>query len=245
MPNTHAGSAPGSRVAMGNAVLAATKAAKAIATSTVKARLAAFARVHREYLAVEVKVNKAEEVLRAQQTKLGDADARQDEATEALAEALIKEGQPRTNPFKPLGFPAPSAILKMGGTAEAQVLLKLAKRAAGPRDTPRGVVSAARAAARGAQSVLKAAAPLDRLMEAHHAALGHRDAIAEKWEKNFAALKNSARAAADEGATEIYDVLFGAFSPRRAAARPRRVAQRGGVSVINRVPALAPPEAEG
>jgi hypothetical protein len=249
MPNTRAGSAPGSRVAMGNSVL---DAAKAIDTNAVKARLATFARTHREYLIVEAKVRKAEEALRAQQAKLGDADARQDDATEALAETLIKEGLPRTNPFKPLGFQAPAVIVKMDSTAEAQVLLKLAKRAAAPRDTPRVVVSAARAAARAAQSVLKAAAPLGRLMEAHRIALGHRDALAQRWEKTFAALKQSARAAADEGEAEIYDALFGPLSPRRASTRTRTrtatqriAAQRVVLPAANRALAPSPPDAEG
>lgn len=249
MPNTRTGSAPGSRVVMGNTVL---DAAKAIDTSAVKARLTAFARAHREYLILEAKVRKAEEVLRAQQVKLGEADARQDEATEALAEVLIKEGMPRTNPFKPLGFPAPAVIVKMDSTEEAQVLLKLAKRAAAPRETPRVVVSAARAAARAAQSVLKAAAPLGRLTEAHRIALGHRDALAQRWEKTFAALKQDARAATEEGAAEIYDALFGALSPRRSSTRTRTrkatqriAAQRIMLPAANRAPAPVPSDAEG
>jgi hypothetical protein len=251
MPNTRTGSVPGSRVAMGNTLI---DAAKTVDTSVVKARLTAFVRAHREYLTVEAKVRKAEEVLRVQQVKLGEADARQDEATEALAEVLIKEGMPRTNPFKPLGFPAPTVIVRMDSTDEAQVLLKLAKRAASSRDTPRVVVSAARAAARAAQSVLKAAAPLGRLTEAHRVALGHRDALAQRWEKTFAALKQGARTAADEGAADIYDALFGALSPRRASSGTRTrtrkptqriAAQRIVLPVANRTPAPAPSDAEG
>lgn len=247
MPNTHAGSVPGSRVVMGNTVI---DAAKTIDTSAVKARLTAFVRAHREYLTVDAKVRKAEEVLRAQQVKLGEADARQDDATEGLAEVLIREGMPRTNPFKPLGFPAPAVIVRMDSTDEAQALLKLAKRAAASRDTPRAVVSAARAAARAAQSVLKAAAPLGRLTEAHRVALGHRDALAQRWEKTFAALKQGARAAADEGAAEIYDALFGALSPRRASTRTRKptqriAAQRVVLPAANRISISVPPDAEG
>ncbi|HEX2568929.1 MAG TPA: hypothetical protein VH877_05165 [Polyangia bacterium] len=234
---------------MGHAVL---DAAKTIDTRAVKARLTTFARVHREYLAVEAKVGKAEEAMRAQQAKLGEADARQDEATEALAEVLIKEGLPRTNPFKPLGFPPPALIVKLDGVDEAQMLLKLAKRVAASRETPRVVVSAARAAARAAQSVLKAVGPLTRLMEAHRAALGHRDALAQKWEKTFAALKQEARAAADAGAVEIYDALFGALSPRRASTRTRTrratqrlAAQRIVIPAVNRDPAPPASDAEG
>ena len=128
MPRTiKINSNPGSRIDGGNTILDAASTAD---VKPIKARVEAFRRAHVAFVAAHGKVETAEAALRAQQEKVGDADIIQDAAVQTLASCLVGDGLPRQNPFKPLGFAAPSVIVDTGYADEAKIVARLAAKAA-------------------------------------------------------------------------------------------------------------------
>ena len=202
----------GSRIDTGTQVLAR---AKRQDTSTGADRLAAFAAVHAKYAAAEAKVTAAEDALAAAQQKVADADVTQDEAVEALAKALVGDGYKRDNPFKQLGFPAPSVVAKQGYAAEAKTVTALAAKVAKAKGLSKKSLAAADAAKKAANAVTKLIVPRGAAEAAHKQALAARDAFAQPWETAFAALKRGAKAAADEGAPGLFQALFASSAPAR------------------------------
>jgi hypothetical protein len=98
---------PGTRLETGAAIILA--AAEANSTRLVTPRLAAFVTAQRRYAAAQRKVDGADTRLRAGQARLAACDAEQDAAVEALARALVAEGQPRVNRSRPSAPPRPRA----------------------------------------------------------------------------------------------------------------------------------------
>lgn len=225
MPTLQKGQHPGQRREAGDAVLAAVAQVDA---RPIKGRVDAFARMHRAYLQSDDLVDKAEAALRAQQAVIGELDASQDGLAQALASALVGDGLPRINPFKALGFPPVSAIVKQASAEEARTLVKLAKKAAARADASKRVKDLARQLTRAAEAVLEAWGPIPKLEQAVGAALVRRNALGPAWEKAFAALKRAARAAADDGHEGLFEALFVATAPARPkAGRPRDEARSG------------------
>ena len=214
--------APGQRIEFGDALL---DAARAVDTRLVKERLAAFERIHKAYRSATTKVEQAWQRLHRQQQQVAEADVAQDESAEKLASALAGDGLPRTNPFKKLGFDAPSKLIKLGYEKEARQLLKLVKKVtAGSEQFSKMSQSAARAVEKAAQTVLKAITPVSTLEKTYRAALVQRDALAQQWETAFAAVKRGVKAAEDEGAAGLFASLFESTAARlgiQRAARPK------------------------
>jgi hypothetical protein len=206
--------APGPRVEIGNAVL---EAARGLDTQVIKARLAAFEKAHKAYAAAHAQGERAQEALRARQSEVGERDVDQDEAVMNLANALVGEGLPRKNPFKPLGFVAPSRLVDLGYAEEAKKVRRLVAAVLKRKGLSKAGAQAARAAEKAALAVDKALAALGPFEQAHKAALARRDGLAQGWETKFAALKRGARWAADEGAPDLFAALF-----EREESRPRR-----------------------
>lgn len=199
MSNLKVQDVPDNRVAIGQAVLAA---AKCIDAKPVKTRLTAFERAHKEYLAAELRLAKAEAARRRKIGEVAERDVEQDEAVMALASALTVDGLPGQNPFKPLGFESPSEVARLSYEREARVVGHLAKiveqRKIGARS-----VEAARRMAKIAEAVvhaIDAVRPLDR---ARREALAVRDRLEQPWETALASLKAGARADKD-----LFGVLF-------------------------------------
>ena len=156
-----------------------------------------------------------------QQSQLaGEADAARDEAVLKLAAALAGEGLPRANPFKPLGFPSPSALAEQGYEQEARDAQRLAKAVLGREGTSRATLAAAKALIASANAVEAALVPLERLVEARAAAVRERDTVGQGWESRLAALKLAARMADAEGARGVFAALFSAGAPARAKRKP-------------------------
>ncbi|MBI4512056.1 MAG: hypothetical protein HY698_20660 [Deltaproteobacteria bacterium] len=235
MPTIQANRNPASRIQVGNDIL---ESAKTVDTKPIKERLLLFEKAHRALAAAQAGVDKAEGTLRAAQEKVAEADVVQDEALMALAAALVGEGLPRMNPFKPLGFDAPSTIAKLGTAREAKVVKTLVAKVQKRKGTQAPSLRAARAAEKAALAVERASTPLDRLAEAYRAALSRRTAQELPWEARLAALKRGARAAADDGAPGLFAALF-----ERDPSPPRK-ARRAPVEVPVETPVPKPVPAE-
>ena len=199
------GKGPGIRLTAGASILAA---ARAIDTRFVKARLAAFERAHRAYADAQQKVDNAEAQLSAAQGRLGERDAVQDEAVEALAVALVADGQPRLNPFAAFAAPAPTAIMRLPVADETKAVHALVSAVQRNKSVTKPTLQAAQDLDKAACAVEQALAPLAALEAAVRTARHTRDAVGQTWETALAALKRGARAASDDGAPQLYATLF-------------------------------------
>ncbi|MCC7540915.1 MAG: hypothetical protein IT379_32150 [Deltaproteobacteria bacterium] len=214
-----AGRSHGGRLEEGRRLLAA---AALVDTRSVAARLAKFKRAHQQYESLTGKVDKAERPYATQIAAIGEADAAQDVAVEALARALVGDGGARTNPFKAFGAPSPSELAAKGYAAEAKDALKLVKAVRGKKDASKATTAAAGALEKAAKSVQSAMVGVDKHKKPLAAARAARDAAALAWETTYAALRRGAKAAEDDGAKGLATRLFG------GAAKPaKRATKRG------------------
>jgi len=195
----------GTRLQIGAGVLSA---ARAIDTRLVKGRLGRFERAHRAYVAAQRKVDAAESQLRSAQARLAECDAVQDEAVETLARALVADGQPRGNPFEASGAPAPGTLTRLVFAEEAEAVHALVAAVQRSKGVSKATLQAAQTADKAARVVVQALAPVAKLQDTVRDARRTRDAVAQGWESTLAALKRGARAAADEGAPDLYPTLF-------------------------------------
>lgn len=209
---THSG-----RIVTGDAVLARATTAD---TKPVKARLATFARSHTALVRAQAAVDAAETKLAAAQSAVAEVDVTQDETVDALALALVTNGQPRLSPFRGLSSHAPAVLKKLGYADEAKALRALTKKVRARKGSDAPVLRACGAAEKAAKAVDDALAKLEPLADAVTAARARRDALALPWERDFGALKRAARAAVDDGATGLFDALFTAATP--APRKPRK-----------------------
>jgi hypothetical protein len=210
---------PAALAETGDAVLAA---AKTQDTKPIKAKLAAFAKLHGAFLAAEKKVGRAEALLRAQQAKVAEADSEQDALIEQLARERVTDGAARAQPFKALGFDAPSAIRGMAVKKEAALVRKLAKKAASAAGASKGTLATAKALDKAGAAVLAHIDPIRALEKAYADALSARNALGQPWATALAMLKRAARVAEDDGVRGLHAALFASSAPvRRArAAKP-------------------------
>ena len=195
----------GTRLQIGASVLAA---ARAVDTSAVKARLRRFEQTHRSYVNAQKKVDAAESQLQALQVRLAELDAVQDEAVETLARALVTDGQPRGNPFDAFGAPAPSTLKRMPFPEAAVAVHQLVATVLRAKGGSEATTQAAQAAEKAAQTLEGALAPVAKLEDSVRDARRMRDAVGQTWESALAALRRGARAAADDGAPDLYPTLF-------------------------------------
>ncbi len=207
--------APGLRLRMGESVLFA---AGMVDTRLVKDRLARFKREHRRYADAHARVATIEGRVRAAQQRLSGCDAAQDDAVEALARALVGDGQPRRNPFAAFGAPSPSALTRLPFADEAKAVQKLVDLVRLETPLSKPTSEAARKAAEAARAVERAIVDVKKLEETLHAARVARNAIAHGWHSEYRALKLVARAAAADGAAHLHGRLF----PKPVRKRKRR-----------------------
>jgi len=198
-------SSPGMRLQLGASVVSA---ARAVDTRLVKARLGRFARVHGGYVNAQRKVDAAESQLRAAQERLGECDAVQDEAIETLARALVAEGAPRGTPFEGFGGLPPGKLIRLPFAEEAKAVHQLVAAVQRSKTVSKATIQAAQAADKAARAVEQALGPIAKLQDAVRDARRARDAVGQGWESALAALRRGARAAADEGAPDLYATLF-------------------------------------
>lgn len=208
---------PSGRIETGNIVL---NAAKSVASAPIAKPLKAFTSAHNAFAAADARVVRADESVRKQQEVVGMRDATQDLAVDALARQLIASGSPKANPFKPLGFAAPSTIQTMGYGAEAKEARRLASAVKRGKGMSKGALAAAALLDKTAKEVEAGIKELPRLLDARKAAIAVRDGAAQAWETTFAALKLGAAFADSQGAKGLHDALF--VKTAKAKPRPRR-----------------------
>jgi hypothetical protein len=206
------------RLKKGVAILAASEV---VNVRLVQKRLGAFAEAQRTYAKAQRAVEAAEAALRANLGKLDACDVQQDEAVEQLVLALINDGQPRTSPFAAFAMPAPSTIRQLPCAEEAQAIHKLA----GAVQQDHAIGAAARRAAQeaddAAKKMDKALVLIEKLRASVRSAQQTRSGAGKTWSLALAALKRGARAAADDGAADLYMKLFGTESrPKKKPASP-------------------------
>ncbi|HVO22037.1 MAG TPA: hypothetical protein VMW56_00250 [Candidatus Margulisiibacteriota bacterium] len=206
METKKAGMSPGNRLETGTVVLAA---AQVVDVELVKPRLTAFASAQQSYAEAQRNVETAEAQLVKGQARLSRCDAVQDDAVEALARALLADGQPRRNPFAAFGGAPPWAIKKLKAAPEAKAVHQLTGAVQRSNMVSKAVLEAAQAADAAARTVEAALLPIEKLQLALRDARHTRDAIGQTWNTALAALKRGARAAADDGAPGLYTALFG------------------------------------
>jgi hypothetical protein len=196
---------PGTRLQLGASILAA---ARAVDTRVVKDRLRRFEQAHRSYVGAQRKVDAAESQMRAAQAGLAELDAAQDDAVETLARALVADGQPRGNPFADFDAPAPGTLMRLSFPEEAAAVHQLVAAVLRSKGASEVTTQAAQAADKAARAVEQALAPVAKLQDNVRDARRTRDAVGQAWESALAALRRGARAAADEGAPDLYATLF-------------------------------------
>ena len=213
---------PALRSRIGASVLSAARGAD---TRFVKKRLARFAREHRRYVAAQRNVIALERRLRAARARLSRCDEVQDEAVEALARALVGDGHRRRNPFAAFGAPSPSKLARLPFADEAEAVHQLVR--AIQRDTriSERTSHAARAVDKAAHAVEQAIIQVKQVEATVSGARRSRDAMGRGWHSAYMALKNGARAAADDGAPELHAILFAAPSRVPSKGKKRRLAK--------------------
>ncbi len=196
-------------------------AARTVDTRLIKARLTAFERAHRAFETAQDKVHAAELRLSAGQTRLGELDVAQDEAVDAVARALIADGQPRTNPFTAFGPLAPGALMALPVAEEAKAIHAIGAALHRAKGVTKPTLQATQALEKAAGAVEQALLQVDTLQTAVRDARHTRDALGQTWATALAALKRGARAAADEGAPTLYATLFDRPSrPKAKSVKP-------------------------
>jgi len=205
MATINLGTTATSQLNAGASILAAARAAD---TRLIKERLAAFERAQRAYVASQDKVNAAEARLAAAQTRLGELDADQDDAVDALARTLVADGQSLKNPFAVVGSFTPRQLMAQPVAEEAKAIHQLAAAVQRAKGLSKVSLQAAQAADKAAGAVEQQLAQMTKLQDAIRHARHERDAAAQTWAAQLAALKRGARAAADDGAPGLYAALF-------------------------------------
>ncbi|MFI5365257.1 MAG: hypothetical protein ACHQ4J_06500 [Candidatus Binatia bacterium] len=205
MGTIRVGATPGSRLEAGASILAA---ARTTDTRLIKDRLAAFERAQRAYTDAQQKVDALEVELTAAQRGLSECDAAQDAAVEVLARALVGDGQPRTKPFEAFGAPSPAAILRLPVVDKAKVLAALVTAVQCTKTVSKATLQVARDVDKAVRAVEQALAPIDKLTATLREARRTRDAAGADWDAALATLKRGARAASDDGAPQLYAILF-------------------------------------
>jgi hypothetical protein len=207
---------PGVRCALGGALLAA---APAIDTTLVKDRLARFARAHDRYVEAQGGVRAADAAFRAACARLAECRAIHDDAVAALARALVGDGLPRRNPFAAFRAPAPSDLVRLPSRRQLAAVRRLVAAVARRKDANASTMQAAQTAGEAAVAIEQAVAVVASQRQDARDARRTRDAVAPGWESALAALRHAARAAADDGAGDLYPALFGAAAARVTARR--------------------------
>jgi hypothetical protein len=217
MKTIRTGVYPAGRLKRGAAIVAA---AEGVDVTVVQKRLDAFASAHLAYTAAHGTVEAAEAVLREKQLVLDRCNRDQDEVLEEVARWLATDGYSRTQPFAALGVDSPSLLkqLNFGEKAKAiHALVSVLHADTTLSAATRRVIEAAEAAARRMEAEL---VPFDKLQTNLRTARAVREAAGRKWDSALIALKHDARAAAAEGAPDLYAALIGRPSRAKSTAAP-------------------------
>jgi hypothetical protein len=183
-------------------------------------------------------VSNVERQLAAAQQRVSECGAAQGEAVELLARALVSDGQPRGNPFAGFGAPTPYAITRLPVAEGVQALGALLAAVQRNKTVSKATGQTTRDVEKLMRATEQAHAPIDKLTAALHEARRARDAVGANWEAALAALKRGTRSAADDGAPQLYSVLF------ERATRPSHKNGKGAPQAAPSPPPTPAPPAE-
>lgn len=194
---------PSSRVNRGNVLLANTHR---VDTTSVQARLDAFADLHSRFLDAHNKVEAAEALKKAEVNSLELLDGDLSKAIDALSAALLLDGEPRRNPFErfaDLG-PGKTTELSYGECARAVQELVMALR----RSHGLSVVTM-NTADKAEQAAIKVEEALPGL-ELRRTYLGlmrrERDSLIPEWDSHYLALRHLTKSLIEQ--RDLYAALF-------------------------------------
>jgi hypothetical protein len=187
------------------AVLAGAEVAE---TTLVAGRLQSVTAAHREYREALRKVDEAAVRLEAERRGLAELDAVHDAAVEQLAISLVNEGLPRTNPFAAFDAEAPSVIKRLAPADAARAVRTLLTALSRRETLSPATLEAGRRVEQSTQRIEAALPGLHARQDELQAARHMSEVVGPRFDSALAALRRAARAAADDGAVDLYTALF-------------------------------------
>jgi hypothetical protein len=193
------------RLKIGAAVLAA---AEVVDTHLVADRLRAFDEAHSAYLDAAHKIDAADARLETEKRGLEEVGAAHDAAVEQLAVSLVNAGQPRINPFAAFDADTPGAIKRMPPDEAARAVRSLLGTLSRHGGLSAATLAAGAAVEQATQHVEAALVPFQARQDESRAARRMADVVGRRYDLALRALRHAARAAAADGAADLYDTLF-------------------------------------
>ena len=220
MSTTRVGKSAAAQLKPGAAILAAARTAD---TRLIKDRLAAFDRAQQGYADAHAQLLQAEAAL---ETAQAEFRTEQQGVVDALARALLADGQPLRDPFAGFGAAPTGTLMRMPPGEAVKALPQLIATIRRSKTLGKLTSQALPAAEKATRAMDQAVTRMDDLRTAAHSAHATRAAVAHKWEAALGALKRGARAAADDGAPTLYATLF--ERPSRTNGKNHKAAQPAG-----------------
>ncbi len=201
---------------VGDAILAS---ASVLDTSVVAKRLEAFTAAHHALGAALSTLDEAEKHVELIRTNLVTVGANIDTTLTQLFAALIVDRGPQRNPFALYDAPSVSAMIQMSATAKATATLALVTAVLNDATVSPQTHTVAKALQAAAEAVAPAAQPLGAAETALRQARLARDGAGRTWDQALLNLKRDVRIATDEGASNLYTLLFDADAPSAKKAK--------------------------
>lgn len=199
---------------IGDGILAS---ASVLDTTVVAKRLEVFAAAHEALGAALSTLDEAEKHVELIRTNLVSVGTNIDTNLTQLFAALIVDRGPQRNPFGLYDAPSVSAMIQMSATAKAAATLALAAAVLNDATVSPQTHAVATALQAAAEAVAPAAQPLGAAETALRQARLARDGVGRTWDQALLNLKRDVRIATDEGATDLYTLLFSAGTPAKKA----------------------------
>ena len=143
-----------------------------------------------------------------------------------VTSVLERDPQPRASPFRGFGVPSPAVLQRLAAAAEAKAIHKLVAAVQRIEGCAAATLEAAQAADAAASAVEEAMASMLPVETALRTARQARDDVGQQWDRDLAALKRQAQAAADDGAPHLHAALFPSVG--RTSRKQRQQRGRGG-----------------
>lgn len=204
------------RVKVGDALLAK---AQLVDTKPVKARLTHFATTHRSYCAAQRQVDEAERQRGVVLRRIEQLDTAQMNAIEALAVALINEGEPRFNPFERFATHAPGQMKGLLIADEIHAVREVVAAVQSNKLLSAATKALADAAEQAAAAVEAALPEIDASNRNLDMARQMRDPLERAWDSDFSILRTLARVVGKAEAPGLFANLFGHTDTARTAQK--------------------------
>lgn len=202
---------PSRRQQVGNAVL---HAASVVETRAVAKRLAAFTEAHAVYEEAQTAVDAAQAQRRDVRRNMADSSTALEHAIDELAFALVVDRRPRMNPFSAYDVPSPSALKESSLADRLRAAPAVVAAVVADETLSDSSHKAAEALGLQVDALAAATEPLASAEVTLRTARLTRDRVGREWDRALHNLKRDVRIAADEGAEDLYELLFGGLDKR-------------------------------